>query len=449
MFETIKNAFTVKEIGVKMLWTVLFLLLYRVGSYIPVPGIGDQLLSSEQLSKTSYLNIMSMMTGGSLMNGTLFAMGIGPYINSSIIMQLLAVAIPPLERLSKQGEEGRRKISSYTRILTILLAIIQSIGILVSYASNSGTGNFAELSAILAGGKENVTKFTTALSYIIIVLFYTAGSCITMWIGERITEHGISNGISLLIYAGIVASFATFVIKEFSLIFLQGSLDRTELWKFIAYLVIIVVLFAAIVWIELAERKVKVQYAKQVKGRKMYGGQSTEIPIKVNANGVMPLIFAFSILSFPELIGTLFGWQGFINWWQKWLGASSRYPFYSIVLCLLILFFAFFYSQIQFQPEDISKTIQQNGGFIPGIRPGKPTADYLKKTSDRLTLFGAIFLALLALIPSLILNAILPSASTSGSFSATGMLIVVSVALEFNTALESQIMAKKYKGFLK
>ncbi len=449
MFETIKNAFKVKEIRVKMLWTLLFLLLYRLGSYIPVPGIGDQLLSSEQLSKTSYLNIMSMMTGGSLMNGTLFAMGIGPYINSSIIMQLLAVAIPPLERLSKQGEEGRRKISSYTRILTILLAIIQSIGILVSYASNSGTGNFAELSAILAGGKENVTKFTTALSYIIIVLFYTAGSCITMWIGERITEHGISNGISLLIYAGIVASFATFVIKEFSLIFLQGSLDRAELWKFIAYLVIIVVLFAAIVWIELAERKVKVQYAKQVKGRKMYGGQSTEIPIKVNANGVMPLIFAFSILSFPELIGTLFGWQGFINWWQKWLGASSRYPFYSIVLCLLILFFAFFYSQIQFQPEDISKTIQQNGGFIPGIRPGKPTADYLKKTSDRLTLFGAIFLALLALIPSLILNAILPSASTSGSFSATGMLIVVSVALEFNTALESQIMAKKYKGFLK
>ena len=449
MFETIKNAFKVKEIRVKMLWTLLFLLLYRVGSYIPVPGVGDQLLSNSQLSQTSYLNIMSMMTGGSLMNGTLFAMGIGPYINSSIIMQLLAVAIPPLERLSKQGEEGRRKISSYTRILTILLAIIQSIGILVSYAANSQTGNFAELSAILAGSKENVTRFTTALSYIIIVLFYTAGSCITMWIGERITEHGISNGISLLIYAGIVASFATFVIKEFSLIFLQGSLDRTELWKFIAYLVIIVVLFAAIVWIELAERKIKVQYAKQVKGRKMYGGQSTEIPIKVNANGVMPLIFAFSILSFPELIGTLFGWQGFINWWQKWLGASSRYPFYSIVLCLLILFFAFFYSQIQFQPEDISKTIQQNGGFIPGIRPGKPTADYLKKTSDRLTLFGAIFLALLALIPSLILNAILPSASTSGSFSATGMLIVVSVALEFNTALESQIMAKKYKGFLK
>ena len=429
MFETIKNAFKVKEIRIKILWTLLFLLLYRIGSYIPVPGVGDKLLSTNQ--DFSYLKIMNMMTGGSLANGTLFAMGIGPYINSSIIMQLLAVAIPPLERLSKQGEEGRRKISSYTRYLTILLAIIQSVGIIISYGSAEGTG--AELSAILAGGAANTNGFTDALSYIVIVLFYTAGSCITMWIGERITEHGLSNGISLLIYAGIIASFATFVINEFSIVFLSGSgLAKDELWKFIGYIIIIIVVFAAIVWIELAERKIKVQYAKQVKGRKMYGGQSTEIPIKVNANGVMPLIFAFSILSFPEL-----------------LGASSKYPFYSIILCLLILFFAFFYSQIQFQPEDISKTIQQNGGFIPGIRPGKPTADYLKKTSGRLTLFGAIFLALLALIPSLVLNAILPQASSSGSFSATGMLIVVSVALEFDTALESQIMAKKYKGFLK
>lgn len=446
MFETIKNAFKVKEIRIKILWTLLFLLLYRIGSYIPVPGVGDKLLSTNQ--DFSYLKIMNMMTGGSLANGTLFAMGIGPYINSSIIMQLLAVAIPPLERLSKQGEEGRRKISSYTRYLTILLAIIQSVGIIISYGSAEGTG--AELSAILAGGVENTNGFTKALSYIVIVLFYTAGSCITMWIGERITEHGLSNGISLLIYAGIIASFATFVINEFSIVFLSGSgLAKDELWKFIGYIIIIIVVFAAIVWIELAERKIKVQYAKQVKGRKMYGGQSTEIPIKVNANGVMPLIFAFSILSFPELLGTLFGWKGFLNFWSIYLGASSKYPFYSIILCLLILFFAFFYSQIQFQPEDISKTIQQNGGFIPGIRPGKPTADYLKKTSGRLTLFGAIFLALLALIPSLVLNAILPQASSSGSFSATGMLIVVSVALEFDTALESQIMAKKYKGFLK
>jgi len=262
-----------------------------------VPGVGDKLLSTNQ--DFSYLKIMNMMTGGSLANGTLFAMGIGPYINSSIIMQLLAVAIPPLERLSKQGEEGRRKISSYTRYLTILLAIIQSVGIIISYGSAEGTG--AELSAILAGGAANTNGFTDALSYIVIVLFYTAGSCITMWIGERITEHGLSNGISLLIYAGIIASFATFVINEFSIVFLSGSgLAKDELWKFIGYIIIIIVVFAAIVWIELAERKIKVQYAKQVKGRKMYGGQSTEIPIKVNANGVMPLIFAFSILSSPR-----------------------------------------------------------------------------------------------------------------------------------------------------
>lgn len=445
MFETIKNAFKVKEIRIKILWTLLFLLLYRIGSYIPVPGIGDKLFDVEQ--DFSYLKIMNMMTGGSLANGTLFAMGIGPYINSSIIMQLLAVAIPPLERLSKQGEEGRRKISSYTRYLTILLAIVQSIGIIVSFSNVSS--EIADIGSIIAGSKNGSTRFTEALGYIVIVLFYTAGSCITMWIGERITEHGVSNGISLLIYAGIIASFATFTITEFNTIFLSSDgLNKEELLRYIGYLLIVVVLFGAIVWIELAERKIKVQYAKQVKGRKMYGGQSSEIPIKVNANGVMPLIFAFSILSFPELLGTLFGWKGFLSWWQLWLGASSPYPFYSIVLCLLILFFAFFYSQIQFQPEDISKTIQQNGGFIPGIRPGKPTADYLKKTSDRLTLFGAIFLAILALIPSLVLKLVLPSL-TSGSFSATGMLIVVSVALEFNTALESQIMAKKYKGFLK
>ncbi len=444
MFETIKNAFKVKEIRIKILWTLLFLLLYRIGSYIPVPGIGDKLLDGE--TEFSYLKIMNMMTGGSLANGTLFAMGIGPYINSSIIIQLLAVAIPPLERLSKQGEEGRRKISSYTRYLTILLAIIQSIGIIVSFSTVSS--DIAEIGSIIAGSKNGSTGFTEALGYIIIVLFYTAGSCITMWIGERITEHGISNGISLLIYAGIIASFATFTINEFTTIFASDGLNKEELLRYICYLLIMIVLFGAIVWIELAERKIKVQYAKQVKGRKMYGGQSSEIPIKVNANGVMPLIFAFSILSFPELLGTLFGWEDFLRFWQLYLGASSTYPFYSIVLCLLILFFAFFYSQIQFQPEDISKTIQQNGGFIPGIRPGKPTADYLKKTSDRLTLFGAIFLAILALVPSLVLKLVLPSI-TSGSFSATGMLIVVSVALEFNTALESQIMAKKYKGFLK
>lgn len=449
MFETLKKAFKVKEIRVKIWWTLLFLLIYRLGCYIPVPGVGTALLKDQDLSKTTYLQIMSMMTGGSLAQGTLFAMGIGPYINSSIIIQLLAVAIPPLERLSKQGEEGRRKIANYTRYLTLLLAVIQSIGILVSYGSV--TGSDSQLVRLLAGGADNVTGFTKFLTYVIMIVFYTAGTCVTMWIGERITDHGVSNGISLLIFAGIIASAGQFCVQECTAIF-GGNFDsaaRLELLRFVGYILIIVLVFGAIVWVELAERKITVQYAKQIKGNKMYGGQSTVIPIKVNANGVMPLIFAFSILSFPELIFALCGWTNGSVWWSTWLGANSRYPFYAITLCLFIVFFAFFYSQIQFNPEDISKTIQQNGGFIPGIRPGKPTADYLKKINDRLTLFGAIFLALLALIPTVVLNLILPANATSGAFSATGMLICVSVAIEFNTALESQIMMKAHKGFLK
>lgn len=445
MFETLKNAFKVKEIRIKIYWTLLFLLLYRIGCYIPVPGIGTSLIPDE-FSTNSYLSIMSMMTGGSLANGTLFAMGIGPYINASIIMQLLAVAIPPLERLSKQGEEGRKKIAAYTRYLTIILAIVQSIGILLGYGQVA-SGN-ASLSAIIAGGTSNVNGFTDFLSYFIIVLFFTAGTCVTMWIGERITDYGVSNGISLLIFAGIIASAGIFFGQQFSIIFANKGFERVEFLKLVVYLLIVVAIFMAIIYVDLAERKISVQYAKQVKGRKMYGGQSTVIPIKVNANGVMPLIFAFSIMTFPELIMTLFKTSGnALSWWQTYLGSQSRYPFYAIVLALLIVFFAFFYSQIQFNPEDISKTIQQNGGFIPGIRPGKPTADYLKRISNRLTLFGAIFLALLALIPTLIMNAM--GISGGGAFNATGMLICVSVALEFNTALESQIMMKNYKGFLK
>ena len=444
MFETLKNAFKVKEIRIKIYWTLLFLLLYRIGCYIPVPGIGTSLIPDE-FSSNSYLSIMSMMTGGSLANGTLFAMGIGPYINASIIMQLLAVAIPPLERLSKQGEEGRKKIAAYTRYLTIILAIVQSIGILLGYGQVA-SGN-ASLSAIIAGGVNNVNGFTNFLSYFIIVLFFTAGTCVTMWIGERITDYGVSNGISLLIFAGIIASAGIFFGQQFNLIFASKSFNRVEFLKLVGYLLIVVVIFTAIIYVDLAERKISVQYAKQVKGRKMYGGQSTVIPIKVNANGVMPLIFAFSIMTFPELIMTLFKADGALGWWQKWLGSQSNYPFYAIILALLIVFFAFFYSQIQFNPEDISKTIQQNGGFIPGIRPGKPTAEHLKRISNRLTLFGAIFLALLALIPTLIMNAM--GISGGGAFNATGMLICVSVALEFNTALESQIMMKNYKGFLK
>lgn len=438
MFETLKKAFKVREIRVKIWYTLLFLLIYRIGSYIPIPGIGDKLIDNGALESLTYLNIMNMMTGGSLAQGTLFAMGIGPYINASIIMQLLAVAIPSLERLSKQGEEGRKRISQYTRYLTILLAIIQAVGILLNYSDVLvASDNETPLATILFGQEW--------LAYVVVVLFFTAGTVVTMWIGERITDYGISNGISLLIFAGIIATAGQTFIQMIGNI--TGEDGLTYLWKFIIMLVALLLVFVCIITVELAERKIPVQYAKQIRGQKMYGGQSTVIPIKVNSNGVLPLIFAFSILSFPELIMTLFGVMdsGFGMWWAKWMGADSWV--YPIVLSLLIIFFAYFYTSIQFNPDDISKSIQQNGGFIMGIRPGRPTADYLRKISGRITLFGAIFLALIALVPSLIFKAI--DASSYGAFTATGMLIVVSVALEFNTALESQIMMKNYKGFLK
>ncbi len=445
MFETLKNAFKVKEIRVKIWFTLLFLLIYRLGCYIPVPGVGTSLFDGTDLENLTYLNIMNMMTGGSLMNGTLFAMGIGPYINSSIIIQLLAVAIPSLERLSKQGEEGKKKIAQYTRYLTILLSIIQAVGILVNYGTIITEGTTDGPSSLA-----HLLWDQTWLAYVILVIFYTTGTVITMWIGERITDYGVSNGISLLIFAGIISTAGQALVQMFTNIVASDTSygELMNFWKFIIMLVAIVIVFVSIITVDLAERKIPVQYAKQVRGQKMYGGQSTVIPIKVNSNGVLPLIFAFSILSFPELIMTLFGLDmgsGFGLFWAKYMGTNSW--LYMVVLSLLIIFFAYFYTSIQFNPDDISKSIQQNGGFIMGIRPGKPTADYLKKISGRITLFGALFLALIAIIPSIVFKAI--DASSYGAFTATGMLIVVSVALEFNTALESQIMMKNYKGFLK
>lgn len=433
MFETIKNAFKIKEIRSKILWTLFFLLLYRIGCSIPVPGVGSGLF--EDLSSISYLNIMSMMSGGSLENGTWFAMGIGPYINASIIIQLLTVAIPALERAAKSGEEGQKKINAYTRIGALLLAIVQSIGILVSNQNLLTSGNYI---VTLLGGQ-------VWLAYVLLVIIYTSGTLATIFIGERITEKGVSNGISLLIFVGILSTAGTSFLAMINTAFFGGG-DLTAFWKLVAYIVAIIVVFGCIVFVELSERKVPVQYAKQIKGRKQYGGQTTFIPIKVNSNGVMPLIFAFSILSFPELLITMF-WSGtpFHIWWQTWMGTSSW--LYTVLLVLLIFAFAFFYSQIQFNPDDVSKTIQQNGGFIPGYRPGKPTALYLKQIQTRITLFGAIFLAFVALVPAIVFRFIDPS--TSAVFSATGMLICVSVALEFNTSLESQIMMKTYKGFLK
>ena len=426
MFQTLVKAFKIKEVRNKILITLALLVVYRIGCYIPVPGISaGGLLGDTSESNFLYLQIMSAVSGGALQYGTLFAMGIGPYINASIIIQLLTVGIPALERLSKQGEEGRKKIAQITRYVTIVLAVAQAIGITIGF---SGNIEFDQLFG------ENLRW----LGYIALVIIYTAGASLTMWIGERITDYGVSNGISLLIFTGIICSAGQAMMGIFT-----GEIT-TAIWTIIVFIVAAILIFAAVVTVNDAERKIPVQYAKQVKGRRMYGGQSTHIPIKVNSSGVMPLIFAFAILSFPDLIINLVGVSS-DNWYTTYMGTGSWLN--AVVMCILILFFAYFYNAIQFKPDEISRSIQQNGGFIPGTRPGKPTTDYLKRVSNRITLFGAIYLAIVALVPTLIFRAI--DMTLVNAFSATGILIVVSVALEFNQALESQIMMKNYKGFLK
>lgn len=436
MFETLKNAFKVKEIRKKIFITLLLLLVYRIGCYIPVPG-----LDSEQFTGivegNNFLSLMSAVTGGALANGTLFALGIGPYINASIIIQLLTVGIPALERLSKQGEEGKKKIAQITRYLTLLLAIVQSIGVIINF------GNEGAIRTSFFWDQE-------WLAYIFMVIVYSAGAMLTMWLGERITEYGVGNGISLIIFVGIISTAGQTLIINPIQTMVESGFDVSTLVSIIVFCVIAVVIFAAIVAVDLAERRIPVQYAKQVKGRKMYGGQATVIPIKISGSGVMPLIFAFAIISLPDLIMGLF-WpdSSAYTWYSTYIsGGSGPWAWaYILVLCLLIFAFSFFYAQIQFNPEDVSKSIQQNGGFIPGIRPGRPTADYLKKISNRITLFGAIFLSLVAFVPSFAFS--FAGSNFVNVFSTTGILIVVSVALELDKQLQSQLMMKNYKGFLK
>ncbi len=441
MFETIKNAFLNKDIRRKIIITLLLLLVFRLGCYIPVPGLARNFIESQisQLGSNSFLSLMSSVTGGALANGTLFALGIGPYINASIIVELLTVGIPALERLSKQGEEGRKKITTITRIITIVLAVVQSIGIIVNFAG--GFGAMSESDAV------NWALFFNQqwLAIIYITVIYTSGAMLVMWLGERITDYGVGNGISLIIFIGIISTAGLSIVGKFQEI---TANNLAPLFEVLGFLALAVVIFFCIVYVDLAERKIHVQYAKQVRGTKMYGGQSSVIPMKITGSGVMPLIFAFAIISFPSMIMSLVpAWSDELAWWNT--NFASGTPWYVVVLVVLIFIFAFFYAQIQFNPEDVSKNIQQNGGFIQGIRPGKPTAQYLKKINNRITLFGAIFLSLVAFIPSFIFSFVTKDSTLLNAFSTTGLLIVVSVALEFDKQLQSQIMMKNYKGFLK
>lgn len=448
MFETLKNAFKVKEIRKKIWMTLLLLLVFRIGCYIPVPGLTRATFAGA-MEGNDFLNIMSSITGGALANGTLFALGIGPYINASIIVQLLCFGIPALERLSKEGEDGRKKISQITRYVAIVLAVIQSVGIIVNFAINGtdGNGNESAIYTALFGGTIWGDTAANWIAGIYMTIVYTAGSCLVMWLGDRITEYGVSNGMSMIIFIGIISTAGDLLLNKFNQVFgITVARSDSAIWEIIGFVAITILLFTAIVTVDLAERKIPVQYAKQVKGRKMYGGQKSEIPMRISASGVMPLIFAFAIISVPSMImGIFFPNSGAYKWWTTYFGQGTWA--YIIVLCLLIFAFSFFYAQMQFNPDDVAKSIQQNGGFIQGIRPGRPTAEYLKKISGRITLFGAIYLSLIAFIPSMAFAWV--SSDLVNVFSTTGILIVVSVAMEFDKQLQSQLMMKNYKGFLK
>ena len=432
MFKTLVNAFKVKDIRKKLLIVLGLLLVYRVGCAIVCPGfdLSDQIADST--IGTTFFSLMNMLSGNALSNGAILALGVSPYITASIVIQLLTVAIPPLERLAKQGEDGKRKMQFYTRITALVLALAQAIGIVVSFQSAINTDILGLPTWVIGMG---------------IVLILTAGAMFTVWIGEKITQLGVcGSGMSLLIFVGILSSAASGISSAIS----QVGDNIDNLWMIIIYVVAVILIFGLIVFIDNSERRVPVSYATQIKGRKMYGGQDTFIPIKLNSSGVMPIIFATSLLTLPQLIISIF-WPGSEAeiWYQTWLGTSSW--IYIVVLALLIFAFAFFYSMITLDTNDISSRLQQQGGFGKGIRPGRETAEYLKKISRRITLFGAFFLAFIALVPSLAFKAISDSSTLTSlinAFSATGLMIIVSVALEFDKNLEAQMYMRNYKGFL-
>ena len=439
MFQTLRNAFKQKDIRKKLLIILGIILVYRIGCWIPIPGlnIGENGILSG-LGGEDFLTLLSSVSGGALANGSLLALGVVPYISASIIMQLLTVAIPPLERLSKSGEDGRKKIAFYTRIAALVFSIIQAVAIVVALSGSEGV-----IDTQLFGAGTPSWIVPTMIAIILI-----AGGMFTLWLGEKITELGIGNGVSLMVFVGIVSSAGLALLEAFR----QVGENIEVLWNILLFVVILVVIFALIVFIDLAERKIPVQYAKQVKGRKMYGGQSTMIPIKVNSNGVLPIIFATALVTFPQLIIQMF-WpdSGANAWYAQWLGTGT--PLYFVFNALFIFFFSYFYAQITFNPEDVSRNLQQSGGFIPGIRAGRPTTDYLKKISSRITFFGASYLTIIFIVPTLIFSIIGiatgQTATLMNAFSVTGMLIVVSVALEFDKQLDAQMLMKNYRGFLK
>ena len=420
MFTTLRNAWGIPELRKKLIFTVFIMLLYRIGNVIPVPYIDVDTLTKyfDATLSDTILGLYNAMSGSSFSQATVLALSIQPYINSSIIIQLLTIAIPALERLQKDGgEEGKKKLNAITRITTVAL------GLLMGWAYYMMLAN--------AGGIITDTSF---LSAVVIILAFAAGSSVVMWLGEQITEHGIGNGISIILFANIISRLPAMLNTTIHMVW----------WHIILVVVGMLALIVLIVFTNDAERRIPIQYAKRVVGRKVYGGQNTNLPIKVSMTGVMPVIFAQSISSLPATIATFAGVSN-ENWWMKNVFSSSSW-LYAAIYFLLIFFFSWFYASIQYDPVEISNNLKKNGGFIPGFRPGKPTSDFIKKVINKIVVFGSLYLGVVALLPIIAGNAF-PSVKEL-AIGGTSIIIVVSVALETVKALEAQMLMRHYKGFL-
>ncbi len=427
MLKTVAQAWKVPEIRSKMIFTLLMLVVFRIGSNIPVPNINRSVLAEMFTGETGLFDLFDLFSGGSFSNFTIFALSITPYITASIIVQLLTIAFPYFENLAKEGMEGRKKMAQITRYMTVVLALIQAIGLTV--------GLFRQ-----------AVVDKSVFSVIVVVLVLTAGTAFLMWLGEQINDRGIGNGISLLIFGGIVARIPSGV-RSISTLYGDGGISLVTI---ILFVIAAVLVTAGVVLIQEGQRRIPVQYAKRVVGRKMYGGQSTHIPIKVNQAGVIPIIFALSLLQFPLTI-TYFLSQdnGFSVWVMKWLSPSGNPGvwIYGVLNVILIIFFTYFYTGITFNPNEVANNMKANGGFIPGIRPGKATEDYLNKVMSRVTIVGAIFLALIATLPTII--SVMVPALKGIHFGGTSLLIAVGVALDTVRQLENQMLMRNYQGFLK
>ena len=427
MLQTLRNAWRIEEIRRKILFTLLIILLYRLGNAIPVPYVNIAALQSYfAMLQNTVLGLLDVMSGGAFSNATIFALSIQPYINASIIIQLLCIAIPALERMSKdEGEEGKKKIAAITRYVTVAIGLLQGFGFYMLIKNNG---------ILLADAQSSIW------AAIVIILTFTSGSAIIMWLGEQITEHGIGNGISMILFASIISRLPTSFVTSVRNIIL-GNLQWWVLLLMVLGALAIIVL---IVFVNDSERRIPVQYAKRVVGRKMYGGQSTHLPMKVNMSGVMPIIFAQSIASVPATIAAFAGSTS--GWVSTWFGTNSI-P-YAIIYFLLIIFFAYFYSTIQFNPIEVANNLKKNGGYLPGFRPGKPTSEFIQKVLNKITLFGAIYLGIIAVVPILVAHFSQSAALTGISLGGTSIIIVVGVALETVRALEAQMLMRNYKGFL-